>query len=106
MVAKQTRARDKENIKYYCKNKCGAKSIKHSIIDEMFGVYMNNSYQLDISKLMLGEYGKNDELLNINKRIIKYENKLIAIVDSFNEDCLSFEQYQTQIRKANKKYLI
>lgn len=52
---------------------------------------------------MLDEYGKNDELFNINKRIIKYENQLTVIEDSFNEDCFSLKQYQTQTRKANKK---
>lgn len=103
MVSKQTKARDKDSIRYYCKNKCGIKSIEHSNIDNMFDSLISNLYDINISDAMLNEYGNNNDIAYLNSKILRYKNKLSTLENQFNEDCLSLEQYQTQVQKINKK---
>lgn len=79
------------------------RSIKHSEIDKMFKEFVSSLYDINIADTTLNEYGKNNEILYLDNKILKYESKLLTLENQFNEDCLSLEQYQMQTRRTNKK---
>lgn len=73
MIAKQVKAKDKNSIRYYCKNKCGQRSIKHTELDYEISNYFENNIDIGVDNKDILLYETNDKILTIQNKIKRYQ---------------------------------
>lgn len=88
MISKQTKAKDKTSIRYYCKSRCGSKSMKHSDVEVLFRKYISEYLNLEISNNNLNKIGVSEEIEKIDNKINKYQNRLSTVENYFSEEAL------------------
>lgn len=103
MNAKQIKAKDKSSIRYYCKNKCGQKSIKHLELESKLVDYFETALDICIDNQDILLYETNNKILSIEKKIEAYKNKITYKEYLFSENCIDYQTYIKQMDILNQK---
>lgn len=105
MIAKQVKAKDKNSIRYYCKNKCGQRSIKHTELDYEISNYFENNIDIGVDNKDILLYETNDKILTIQNKIKRYQKNINEMDYRFSENCIDYITYQKQLNIINQKIL-
>lgn len=100
---KQTKAKDRESVRYYCKNNNIAfPSIKHTELERMFACKLT-SIKLKYNDKLVKEVLKNDDMEIILNLLKKMENEQNYLFDCFNNDIIKDSELRERLKKLNFK---
>lgn len=101
--SKQTKAKDKDSIRYYCTTKyCSCNSIKHIELENIF-LNQLNELNLDYCENTINSLLQNKEYEQSKKALDTLLKKQQNIDEMFNCDNIKPEDYNRQMIKINDK---